>query len=151
MTCRTTWKELPKLAKAPAFQAAAERLGRIFNRKPAPWRRRKGVTYFHDVSLAKHLARHFGEPEAIGGAALDQASRLLMRLQDELLSEGFVLVFDAIRRGACRDPPADGRQVCGVARRRHQRHQLRPRHRGRDRLAQGAGSRESLPGGGLRP
>ncbi len=86
-------KELPKLAKAPAFQAAAERLGRIFNRKPAPWKRRKGVAYLHDVSLAKHLARHFGEPEAIGGAAMDQASRLLTRLQDELLSEGFVLVF----------------------------------------------------------
>jgi cytohesin len=86
-------KELQKLAKAPAFQAAAERLGRIFNRKPGPWRRRKGVMYFHDVSLAKHLARHFGESEAIGGAALDQTSRLLTRLQDEMRTEGFVLVF----------------------------------------------------------
>jgi cytohesin len=86
-------KELPKLAKTPAFQAVAERLGRIFNRKPAPWKRRKGVAYFHNVSLAKHLARHFGEPEAIGHAAMDQASHLLTRLQDEVLAEGFVLAF----------------------------------------------------------
>jgi ankyrin repeat protein len=97
-------KELPKLAKAPAFQAAAARLGRIFNRKPAPWRRRKGVMYFHDVSLAKHLARHFGETEAIGGAALDQASRLLTRLQDEMLTEGFVLVFTSAIPEAGRMP-----------------------------------------------
>jgi ankyrin repeat protein len=86
-------KELPKLAKTAAFQAAAERLGQIFNRKPAPWRRRKGVVYFHDVSLAKHLAREFGEPEAIGRAAVDQASRLLTRLQDEILGDGFLLVY----------------------------------------------------------
>jgi hypothetical protein len=86
-------KELPKLAKTPAFQAVAERLGRIFNRKPAPWKRRKGVVYFYNVSLAKHLARHFGEREATGHAALDQASRLLARLQDEVLAEGFVLAF----------------------------------------------------------
>jgi ankyrin repeat protein len=86
-------KELPKLAKTPAFMAVAERLGGIFNRKPAPWKRRKGVVYFHNVSLAKHLARHFGEPEAIGHAAMDQASRLLTRLQDEVLAEGFLLTF----------------------------------------------------------
>ena len=86
-------KELPKLAKTAAFQAAAERLGQIFSRKPAPWRRRKGVVYFHDVSLAKHLARQFGEPEAIGPAAVDQASRLLTRLQDKFLAEGFLLVY----------------------------------------------------------
>jgi hypothetical protein len=97
-------KELPKLAKSPAFQAAAERLGRIFNRKPAPWRRRKGVMYYHDVSLTKQLARHFGEPEAIGGAALDQASRLLTRLQDELLAEGFLLVFTSAIPEAGRMP-----------------------------------------------
>jgi ankyrin repeat protein len=85
-------KELPKLAKAPAFQAAAERLGQLFNRRPAPWKRRKGAVYFHDVSLAKCLAPHFGEPPAIGRASVDQGLRLLARLQDELLAEGFVLV-----------------------------------------------------------
>jgi len=86
-------KELPKLAKAPAFQIAAERVGRLFNRRPAPWKRRKGAVYFHDVSLAKYLAPHFGEPPAIGQASVDQASRLFTRLQDELLAEGFVLVY----------------------------------------------------------
>jgi hypothetical protein len=86
-------KELPTLAKAPAFQAVAERLGRLFNRKPAPWKRRKGVVYFHDVSLAKYLAPYYRETEAKGPAALDQASRLLSRLQDEVLAEGFVLAF----------------------------------------------------------
>lgn len=86
-------KELPKLAKVPALQAAAERLGRIFNRKPAPWKRRKGVVYFHDVSLAKHLSRYYGEAEAKSDAAMDQASRLLTKLQDELLGEGFVFAF----------------------------------------------------------
>jgi ankyrin repeat protein len=85
-------KELPKLAKAPAFTEAAARLERLFNRKPAPWKRRKGPVYFHDVALAKHLAPHFGEPEAKGRAAMDQASRLLARLQDEVLSDGFLLV-----------------------------------------------------------
>src|SRR5688572_14094446 len=43
---RAELKELPRLAKQPAFEAAAARLGELFNRKPAPWRRRKGVTYF---------------------------------------------------------------------------------------------------------
>jgi len=86
-------KELPTLAKAAAFQAAAERVGRLFNRRAAPWKRRKGVVYFHDVSLLKYLVQHYGEAEAKGGAAMDQASRLLTRLQDEVLAEGFVLAF----------------------------------------------------------
>ena len=86
-------KELPKLAKAPAFQAAAERLGQLFNRRPAPWKRRKGAVYFHDVSLAKYLAPHYREPAAIGAAAAEQAARLLARLQDELVAEGFLLVY----------------------------------------------------------
>jgi len=86
-------KELPKLAKAPAFQAAAERLGKLFNRKPLPWKRRKGAIYFHDVSLAKYLAPYFGEAEAIGAAAFDQALHLLAHLQDEVLADGYVLVF----------------------------------------------------------
>ncbi|HUL04944.1 MAG TPA: ankyrin repeat domain-containing protein [Candidatus Acidoferrum sp.] len=86
-------KELPKLAKAPAFHAVAERLGQLFNRKPLPWKRRKGVIYLHDVSLSKYLAPHFGEPEATGGAAFDQALRLLARLQDDVLADGYVLAF----------------------------------------------------------
>jgi hypothetical protein len=60
--------------------------------------------YYHDVSVAKQLARHFGEPEAIGGAALDQASRLLTRLQDELLAEGFLVVFTSAIPEAGRMP-----------------------------------------------
>jgi hypothetical protein len=86
-------RELPKLAKAPAFAAAAARIGGIFDRKPAPWRRRKGVVYFHDVSLQKRLAAHYGEAAATGDAALEQASRLLTRLQDEVAAEGFTLAF----------------------------------------------------------
>jgi len=86
-------KDLQKLAKAPAFQAVAERVGQIFNRKPLPWKRRKGVSYFHDVSLAKYLAPYFGEPEAMGTAAFDQALRLLARLQDDVLADGYLLVF----------------------------------------------------------
>lgn len=86
-------KELPKLAKAPAFEAAAARIGAIFDRKPAPWRRRKGVVYFHDVSLGKRLAAHYGEALAAGDAAMEQASHLLTRLQDEVAAEGFTLAF----------------------------------------------------------
>ena len=90
-------KELPRLAKAPAFEAAAARLGGIFNRKPTPWRRRKGIVYFHDVSLRKRLTAHYGEAEAAGDGGNDQASRLLARLQDEVAAEGFVLAYtDAI-------------------------------------------------------
>jgi len=86
-------EELPNLAKAPAFEAAAARLGALFDRKPAPWRRRKGVVYFHDVSLQKRLAAHYGEDVAARDGAMEQASRLLTRLQDEVAAEGFTLVF----------------------------------------------------------
>jgi hypothetical protein len=30
--------------------------------KARPWKRRKGVVYFHNVTIVKHLAPHFGEP-----------------------------------------------------------------------------------------
>jgi hypothetical protein len=86
-------KDLPRLAKTPAFEKAAARIGGIFDRAPAPWRRRKGVVYFHDVSLAKRLAAHYGEAPAAGDAAMAQASRLLTRLQEEVAAEGFTLVF----------------------------------------------------------
>jgi ankyrin repeat protein len=76
-------KDLPRLAKQPAFEATAARLGELFNRTPAPWRRRKGVVYFHNVSIEKRIES-------------------LERLQDDALRDGFLLVcVDAI--------PEDGR------------------------------------------
>jgi hypothetical protein len=57
---RDTLKDLPTRAKDDAFQRYAERLGVAFNRKPAPWKQRKGAVYFHDVSLARIYA-YFGE------------------------------------------------------------------------------------------
>ena len=88
-------KELPRLAQAPAFAQMAARLGSVFGRAPAPWRRRKGIVYFHQVSLGKRLAAYFGEAAAAGGAANEQASRLFARLQDEVLAGGFLLVYAA--------------------------------------------------------
>ena len=57
---RDAVKDLPKRAKAADFIAYAERLGTAFNRKPAPWKKRKGALYFHNVSLARVYA-YFGE------------------------------------------------------------------------------------------
>jgi hypothetical protein len=53
----------------------------------------EGRRLYHDVSLQKRLAAHNGEAAAAGGAAMDQASRLLARLQDEVAAEGFTLAF----------------------------------------------------------
>jgi hypothetical protein len=90
-------KEMPSLAKAPAFAAAAARIGAIFDRKPTPWRRRKGAVYFHDVSVQKRLTAHYSEAATAGDAAMEQASRLLARLQDVVAAEGFTLAYtDAI-------------------------------------------------------
>ena len=86
-------RELPALAKALPFERAAARLGEIFGRAPAPWRRRKGVMYFHDVSLGKRLAAHFGESPAAADGSRRQAARLFARLQDEIAAEGFLLVY----------------------------------------------------------
>ncbi len=99
---RTELKELPRLARERAFVAAAGRLGELFNRKPAPWRRRKGVTYFHNVAIARYLGPHFNEPVKPPEAGSDQAFLLLARLQEEILREGFTLVYT----GAI---PEDGR------------------------------------------
>jgi ankyrin repeat protein len=89
---RAEMKELPRLAALPAFEAAAARLGELFNRKPAPWKRRKGVVYFHNVAIVKHLAAHFGEPVESGTEG-ERLFSLLAKLQDQILAEGFTLVF----------------------------------------------------------
>lgn len=84
-------KEWPQLAKQPQFSDLATRLGTLFNRKPMPWKRRKGAIYFHDVSLSR-LAAHYGEAEAIGQAQFNaQLHRNLPRLQDEVRAEGATL------------------------------------------------------------
>lgn len=57
---RDAVKDLPKHAKGEAFKAYAEKLGAAFNRKPAPWKKRKGAVYFHDVSLAR-IHAYLGE------------------------------------------------------------------------------------------
>lgn len=50
---REALKALPKLAKEEAFISYSEKLGAALNRKPAPWKKRKGALYFHDVSLSR--------------------------------------------------------------------------------------------------
>lgn len=86
-------RELPALTKAPAFERVSARLGEIFGRASAPWRRRKGVMYFHDVSLGKRLAARFAETPVAGEGGHGQVARLFARLQDEIASEGFLLVY----------------------------------------------------------
>ena len=97
-------KDLARLAQEPAFKAAAARLGEFFNRKPAPWRRRKGIVYFHDVSIVKHLSPLYGGPadETPAGEGL---FKLLAKLQEQIRAEGFVLVYiDPIPREGGRLP-----------------------------------------------
>src|SRR5262245_26444155 len=60
---RRQLKDWPQLAAQPAFSSLAARLGTIFGRTPAPWRRRKGGIYYHDVALTR-VAAHYGEPAA---------------------------------------------------------------------------------------
>jgi hypothetical protein len=75
----------------------------LFNRKPAPWKRRKGIVYFHSVGIVKHLASHFEEPPAADDA--ERPFRLLARLQDQVLAEGFTLLYiDSIPDDAGRLP-----------------------------------------------
>lgn len=98
---RAELKELPRLAKQPSFEAAAARLGELLNRKPAPWKRRKGITFFYNVSIGKYLGQYFNDPEAAAGDT-DALFRHLARLQDEVLRDGFTLAYiDSI--------PQDGR------------------------------------------
>ncbi len=69
---REEMKTLPERATAPAFTAAAERIGDLVKRTPAPWKRRKGVVYFHNVAIG---------------------DRELERLQAEVRGNGFTLVY----------------------------------------------------------
>lgn len=57
---RAAMKALPERAKDAGFIAYAEKLGAGLNRKPAPWKKRKGAVYFHNVSLARVYA-YLGE------------------------------------------------------------------------------------------
>ena len=101
---REQMKELPALAKQPEFQAAAARLGSLLNRKPAPWKRRKGVVYFHDVSVIKYVAPHFGEA-ADSDQSTDRIFTLLARLQDQVIADGYTLVYiDSIPHDGGRIP-----------------------------------------------
>jgi ankyrin repeat protein len=88
---RDELKDLPRLAQEPAFETAANWLGDLLHRKPAPWKRRKGVVYFHNVSVAKYLAPHFGEAEGTADAA--RMFSLCERLEDEGRAKGFTLVY----------------------------------------------------------
>jgi ankyrin repeat protein len=147
-------KALPTLAKADAFQAAAARLGRLFNRRPAPWKRRKGVVYFHDVSLTKYLApalrRGRGEGARRGGSGLAPADAAAGRAAGRGLR---ARLHPCVPGGGPHpaDSAADGRQICGAAGLRHQRHQQGARHRDGDRLAARDGGGEPVPARRLRP
>ena len=90
---RAELKRLPDLAADEKFKALAAQLGTLLNRQPAPWRKKKGVVYFRNVSIAKYLAPHYGEPLAAVAEASGQLDRLLERLQDEVMAQGFTLVY----------------------------------------------------------
>jgi ankyrin repeat protein len=90
---RTELKQLPTLAADEKFKALAAQLGTLFNRQPAPWKKKKGVMYFYNVSVTKYLAPHYGEPPAPPADASTQLDRLLARVQDEVLAQGFTLVY----------------------------------------------------------
>ena len=98
---RAEMKALPQLAKSAEFQETAAWVGELFNRKPAPWKRRRGVVYFHNVSPGKYLAPHYNQTivERDAGQVFD----LLARLQDDVRNRGFILAYvDAL-------PSDDGR------------------------------------------
>jgi ankyrin repeat protein len=90
---RAERKRLPTLGADEKFKALVAQLGVLFNRQPAPWKKNKSVVYFHHVSITKYLAPHYGEPPAAAGDAPAQLDRLLARLQDEILAQGFTLVY----------------------------------------------------------
>jgi ankyrin repeat protein len=69
---RDEMKTLAQRATEPKFTAAAERVAAAVHRRSAPWKRRKGVLYFHSV------------------AVVDNA---LERLQAEVREKGFTLVY----------------------------------------------------------
>jgi ankyrin repeat protein len=90
---RAELKRLPTLAADQRFKALAAQLGTLFNRQPAPWKKKKGVAYFYNVSVTKYLAPHYGEPPASPADAPAQLDRLLARLEDEVRAQGFTLVY----------------------------------------------------------
>src|SRR5262245_34660346 len=90
---RQELKEWPQRARQPEFSRLGERLGAIFNRTPAPWRKRKGALYYHHVSLGR-LAAHYGEPAAVDQTQFNaQLYRTLPRLQEEVRRDGFTLIY----------------------------------------------------------
>jgi ankyrin repeat protein len=100
---RAEMKELPRLSQEPAFTAVAEWIGGLLNRQPAPWKRRKGVVYFHNASIVKYLAPHFGIAAGKSGAA--EIFDLIARLQDDVREKGYTLAFiDSIPDDAGRVP-----------------------------------------------
>ena len=88
--------QFPTLADQPGFQALAARLGRIFGRKPAPWKAKKGGIYFHEVSLLKYPAQLQREP-APPSPAQFPALHLFVNLQEDVRAEGFTIVHTGIR------------------------------------------------------
>jgi ankyrin repeat protein len=88
---RDEMKALVRLAAEPGFEAAAEWVGGLLNRKPAAWKRRKGVVYFHDVSIVKHLSATFGDAE--DASDVERIFSLIEKLQDEVRAKGFTLVY----------------------------------------------------------
>ncbi len=86
-------KQFPTLSQLDAFQAEAERIGKIVNRKPTKWKRRKGVTLFYNVSVVKYLAKYFDEPA--GDTTDDErACDLFARFSTEVLAKGFTLIMN---------------------------------------------------------
>ncbi len=85
-------KALPKHAADPAFLAASEELAALFNRKPSAWKRRKGVLLFANVSLGKHLSRHYGPAPDAEEADREWIMPLFARLQQDILARGYSLV-----------------------------------------------------------
>lgn len=88
---RERLKDLPIAAKADAFKAYAARLGEAFNRKPAPWKKRKGGLLFHDVSLSR-ICGYLGESvPADAEGDHERTEALLARLSQGAREVGFTL------------------------------------------------------------
>ena len=93
-------RQFPVLAETPEFQALAARLGSIFGRKPAPWKRHKGGIYYHEASLLKY-------PEPLFGRGVPPAPaqyptlHLFANVQEDVRAQGFTLVHGRLK------PPGD--------------------------------------------
>jgi ankyrin repeat protein len=109
---RDEMKDLPRLAQTPAFETAANWLGDLLNRKPAPWKRCR--SYVQSVRAAPGRSPRKG---------------VHARLRR----------FDSGRGTAAADPAAHGQQICGLACVWNQRHQQGARYRRRDLVADGDG------------